>query len=198
MLKKLLLNKKEFHVTVEDLPILIHGKNMTGSSLFTVSLVADLYNQGSKIFFLSGYHMARDEFLEQTNNLCNGIFLTSNTETIPEVQKKRIIFIRKEDPDWFIKVVQVLSDIEERVILVKNIDLFPEEVFDAVVNKSKLIISGDIDKCSYRDKLISKSYSTKILFSKPKVDLGVTLPFLKQYEGYLSSKNETGVVSLQM
>lgn len=70
MVKKILLDNNEINFSETDLPILIHGKEHSGAgaSLFTVSLMANLYIQGSKMLFLSGYHMARDELLAQVGD----------------------------------------------------------------------------------------------------------------------------------
>ncbi|MDO8269661.1 MAG: hypothetical protein Q7T54_03260, partial [Candidatus Levybacteria bacterium] len=61
----ILLNGNVYHFSESSLPILIHGEDHAGSSLFTISLLADLYIQGSKILFFTGYHFAKDEFIKQ-------------------------------------------------------------------------------------------------------------------------------------
>lgn len=181
MVKKIFLNGQEIHFADGDLPILIHGKEHIGASLFTVSLLANLYSQGSGILFLSGYHMAKDEFLKQV-----------------EGDQERVIFIQKEDQKLFLKLIQTLPDINERIILIKNIELFPQDIFNAIKDKNKIIIAGDIDKCSFKKEIIAKKYQIKIIFSQPETDLGIFLPKLKRYEGHFLSNDKKGTVFVQI
>ena len=155
MKKGLLLNNSPWNFTVDDLPCLVHGKDKVGSSLFTVSLVADLYSQGSKFLFLSGYHMARDEFISQTREPENTI-LIEDQSSIQSAESKRTIFIPRERMELFIKAIERLTDIQDRIVLIKNFDLFDESIFKAVEKNNKLILSGDLDKCLYKEKVISK------------------------------------------
>ena len=68
MIKKMLFNERELHFAKSDLPLLIHGDDGYGASLFSVSIMADLYAQGANIVFLCGYDMARDQFVLQTQS----------------------------------------------------------------------------------------------------------------------------------
>lgn len=176
MLKKIFLDHKEFHFTQSELPILIHGKEHTGTSLFTVSVLTDLYSRGSKIIALTGFAMAQVEFERQIESNENAQFFT------------------KEKEDVFMTNVQTNSDMNDRVILIKNIELFNEEIFDAVKDFSNVIISGDLNKCSFKEKILQKSFNTKILFSP----LDEALPELQKYEGYVITSNISGVVSLEV
>ncbi len=196
-MKKILLDNTEYHFSVHDAPFLIHGVDHTGASIFTVTLVADLYRQGTKILFLSGYHMARDEFSSQINDSSKTI-LAKATDTNEVLETKQVIFVQKEDSELFIKLTKELSDINERVILIKNIDLFSEKVFDSVTNLTNVIISADIDKCSYKDKILMNSYKTKMFFSKLESNDNIKLPRLEKYQGYFLQQDMTGFLSLQM
>ena len=175
----ILLNGHEFHFSKGNLPILIHGEDHAGASLFTVSLVADLYAQGSKILFLSGYPMAKDEFIKQ----------------VGEIKDDQVIFLGGNESLNFLKKVQDLEDIGERVILIKNIDLFEQEVFESVINKDKVIISGDIEKVAYRNRLFEKNFRTKIFFSPASF---AQIPDLQKWEGYLNGQKEEGKLTLQI
>jgi len=178
-MNRFLLEGNEFHFAENDLPILIHGAEHAGSSLFTISLLADLYTQGSKILFFTGYHMAKDEFIKQ----------------VGEPQDDRIIFVKGTEPFEFIRYVKELEDINERVILIKNIDLFDQSIFDAIFEKDKLVISGDIEKVPYKERLLAKEFNTKILFSPASFE---QIPELQRWNGYLIAENNRGEVSLQI
>lgn len=176
MLKKVLLDGKEFHFTRPDLPILIHGEEHVGASLFTVSVLADLYAQGSKIIALTGYPMARDAFVEQTGS------------------EENMQFFTKEKTEEFLNFISKMPDIDDAIVLVKNIEFFSEEVFNTVKNLNNLIISGDVNKCSFKEKILQKSFNTSIYFSP----LNEALPELQEYEGYFVSQNNTGRVLLEV
>ncbi len=179
MNKKILLNNKEFFFTSMDLPCLIHGADHAGASLFTVTMMADVFRQGEKIIFISGYQMARDEFLSQTN-----------------ADEKRVIFLQKDNIDLFPSLVSSLPDLDERIVLIKNIDLFDQSIFNHVKNHPKLILSGDIDRCSYKEDVLKISFKTKIFFSIPQINVNVTVPELSKYHGHFIGVHETGEVRI--
>mgnify|MGYP001231045806 CR=1 FL=1 len=176
-MNKFLLGGNELHFTENDLPILIHGIEHVGSSQFTISLLADLYTQGSKILFFTGYQMAKDEFIKQ----------------VGEPQDNRVIFVKGTEPSEFIQNVKELEDISERVILIINVELFDQSIFDAVFEKNKLVVSGDIEKVPYKERLLSKKFNTKILFSPASFE---QIPEIQQWSGYLIGEEKRGEVSL--
>lgn len=174
MVKKILLNNQVFHFTKSDLPILIHGEDGSGASLFTICALADLYFQGSKVIALTGFPMAQKEFEKQIGS------------------NENVQFFTKEKIDEFIDLVSKTSDIIDDIVLMKNIELFNEEIFNTIKNFNNLILSGDINKCSFKDKLLQKHVNTKIYFSQ----LDEQLPEFNKYQGFLVSENLRGVVSL--
>ncbi len=178
MLKKILLDSTEFHFSDSHLPALIHGKENEGSSLFTISMLADLHSQGLNVVALTGFAMASDELYKQ----------------IGEEGKDRVAVFVKEQTREFLDFIQKQNDTHKRVVLVQNIELFEKEVLDAVRDFEKLVIAGDISKCSYKESLLSINFATKIYFSK----LDQSLPPLQQYEGYLSSTNTKGTISVEV
>ncbi len=192
-----LLNGKKWHLSKQDFPCLIHGKDKTGASLFTVSMLAALYSLGYKVLFLSGYHMARDEFIKQTNQPQNTMLL-DNEKDIISAAKKQVIFVSGEDPNLFIKTSSDLKDIKERIILIKNFDLFDEALFDSVKHLMLLVLSGDLDKCPYKEKVVERNATTRIFFSQPQYKIDTTVPPMQQYQGYLISPTMQGIISLEI
>ena len=176
----LLFGKDKLNVTIADLPCLIHGGAGSGASLFSISLLAEQFClQGKKILFFSAQTMARDEFLTQAN----------------QTTDNQVIFIKSGDQDSFVHTIETLSDIDERVIFVKNIEDYDEKVWQAIRDKQKIIVSGDIEDASLQDKLLQKKWETKIFFSQLPADLGIQLPPLERYQGYLIGSNKTGIVT---
>ncbi len=183
MLKKMLLNGEDLHFSKQNLPLLIHGDDGYGASLFSVSVVADLYAQGANLVFLCGYHMARDEFKEQTQSEDDSI-------------DKRVVFIPSEHPELLGDALGSLNDSAERVIFLKNFDLFDEKIFSFVKDLPNLVMMGNIDKCSYAAELLDKRWATQIYFSMPQTTAQTKIPKLEKYKGYLESNDKEGVVSL--
>lgn len=175
MLKKILLDNKEFHFTQFELPMLIHGEEHVGASLFTMSVVASLYTQGAKVIALTGYPMAREEFINQTGTEEDAHFFT------------------KEKKDEFIEYLTNSPDISEYVILLKNIEFYDKEVFSYIKNFKNLILSGDVNRCSFKEEILQYPFSSKIYFSQ----LTEQLPELQKYEALLVSENNRGVLSLE-
>lgn len=176
MVKKILLDNKEFHLTKSSLPTLIHGEEHTGASLFTISMFADLYMQGMKVVALTGYPMAIEEFGKQVGS------------------SENVHFFTKEKTGEFVDFVQSSTDIDNHVVLIKNIEFYGEEIFNTVQNFKHLIVSGDVNKCSFKNILLQHSFTTKIYFSP----LDAPLSDLQKYEGLLVSEKHHGVVTIEV
>ncbi len=165
----------DFAFTPDHLPILIHGEDKAGASLFTITVAANLFAQGEKIIFLSGYPMAREEFFKQIGT----------DQQVP-------FFIKDEIPQ-FIEAVKNLPDIKERVVVIKNIELFSEEILNLVSSFPKIIISGDINQCTFKSEVIAIPFNSKVFFSPFE---NMELPELDKYQGFLESDSKTGKVSV--
>lgn len=195
MIKKMLLNNYDLHFSKADLPLLIHGDDGYGASLFSVSVMADLYAQSANIVFLCGYHMARDEFDLQTQSKQDSVIVREGFEAAA-LETKRVIYIPSEQPELLQQVLESLGGSNERVVFFKNFDLFDESVFRAVKKLSNVVIMGNIDKCSYENELLDKNWETQIYFSIPETEVQTKIPELEKYTGYLKSSNKEGIVSL--
>ena len=197
MSKKMLLNSQDLHVANSDLPLLIHGAEGNGASLFSVSLVADIYLRGASILFLCGYHMARDEFDGQTNSKGESMLIESKDD-IRKIHNQRVIFLGKDHEELLPEVLASLSDSDEseRVVFLKNYELFTESSFESVLNYKLLVLAGDLDECSYRTRILEKSWKTSIYFSKPSINPGVAVPDIQKYTGYFVGQGKRGIVTL--
>lgn len=195
-MKTILLDGTEFHFKISDLPALIHGVDHAGASLFTVTMMADLYRQGNKILFVSGYHMARDEFISQTASSDQIIHL-QNEAQFPEAVSKKVTFIQKENIQLLESFVKILPDFMERVVLLKNFDLFDESVFKILNVSPHLILSGDLDRCGYTKAILKYHYQSKIYFSIPEVAQDHNIPSLPKYHGLLQGEHSHGLLTLK-
>lgn len=176
-MNKILLEGEELDLPEVKFPVLVHGEEGTGASLYTISLAANLYSKGSNIIFLCGYAMAREEFVKQ----------------VGEVEAGRIKFFTKDQVQDF---KNALSDFNEDVIIfIKNIELFGEDILRLTIHKDKVIISGDINKYELINELFQKHFATKIIFSEMS---GMELPKLREYEGYFETTNLVGKTTVKV
>lgn len=198
MAYKILLNDEEYHFDENDLPCLVHYKEKQGGSQFTVTLVADLFLQGSKILFLTAYPYAKDNFYEQTKGMESKIFFAENKEMLCEAQSYQAIILKSGDGVLYMEALKTLSDLSERVVLVKNFEIFDQNILDSSIKLEKIILSGDIDKSVAKKQISDKLYKTTITFSETETPLSFKTPALDKYIGYLKTANKEGLVKLEM
>ena len=192
MADKILLNNEDYHIGESDLPCLIHYAPKAGGSHFSVAMVADLFLRGSKILFLTAYPMAKDNFLEQIKGEeSKTAYITNKNQLNTETQA---IILESGNEKLYLEAVNELTDLSERVVLIKNMEVFSNAVFDSCLKLHKIILSGDIDKCSAKKQISSISYKTTVLFSESETDLKVGSPELKKYQGYLWGIDKEGLV----
>ena len=198
MAYNILLNNEEFHFNENSLPCLVHYKEKQGGSQFTVTIVADLFLLGSKILFLTAYPYAKDNFFEQIKGMESKIFFVENKEMLAEAQNYQAIILKSGDSDLYLEALKTLSDLSERVVLVKNFEVFDQNILDLTMKFEKIILSGDIDKSVAKKQISDKLYKTAILFSNPETTLLFKAPELGKYIGYLKTADREGLVQLEM
>lgn len=181
--KDILLNKRTFNFSKGDLPCLISGKRGVGASQFTVSMAVNLLKQGNKILFFTAFPMATENLLSQIKN--------------NKSLNKNIIMLPSGDTQKFKKTITNLKNINKTIIFVKNIEEFDFSIIEEIINKKNIILSGDIDRCPFKEKIAEKKFKNKIFFSPPKINLGIRTPILDRYKGYFWSKRKKGVIVLK-
>ncbi|MFA6514291.1 MAG: hypothetical protein WCT50_03335 [Patescibacteria group bacterium] len=174
-----LLDNKKIDFSLNDLPILISGAEKTGSSFFTICLLANLLKDGHKVILFSAHQAAKEEFRRQVG-----------------VDLNNALIIDSESEDDFIDIIKNTADLLERVVLIKNIDSYSQKLFDAVKDLKLVIFSGDLDKCQFADDLLKKDFSTKIFFSYSKKSPIESLKLLPKYSGKIFSEKYNGVIKL--
>ncbi|MBU0569797.1 hypothetical protein KKB40_03375 [Patescibacteria group bacterium] len=196
MADTILLNNEVYKIGEDGLPCLIHYAPKAGGSHFSVAMVADLFLSGSKILFLTAYPMAKDNFLQQIKGEeSKTAFITDENQLNTNAQA---IILESGNEKLFLQAVEKLDDINERVVLVKNMEVFSDAVFDSCLRLQKIILSGNLDECSMKKQISEKQYKTIVLFSKSETPLKVEPPELEKYKGYLWSDSEEGLVSVRM
>ena len=177
---KILIDDREVVFNKEDFPILINGADKSGASFFSISLLVNLFENGEKVLLFSAYDPAKEEFRKQLGNSIN----------------ENALIIESGDEENFIKELDKVSDLSNRIVLCKNIENYSSNLFNKLKNQKLVIFSGDIDKCEFGEQLVKKDFKTKIFFSytkKIKVENKMELP---KYKGMIISSNYKGIISL--
>lgn len=179
-----LINNKIVNFIKEDFPMLINGEAFTqsGASFFSVSMMTKLFESGEKIVFFTALPPAKELFRSQLGN---------------RVNNKNIIIIESGDENNFIKELDEIKDLGERIVLFKNIEDYSSKLFDKLKNHKFVIFSGDIDKCEFGEQLVNMDFKTKIFFTYPlklKVENKLELP---KYYGHATGERLNGVIKIE-
>jgi hypothetical protein len=196
MPEQVLLNNQPYQIQDSDLPCLITYAHKAGGSHFSVTLVADLFSRGTKILFLTAYPMAKDNFLKQVGEDHSRIAFVNNPEELVAAQTAQAIILESGNEQLFLEAAQNLTDFQERVIFIKNIEVFSEKVFDLCLPLQRIILSGTLDECKNPQKIADKKFQTIIAFSRSETPLPIEVPELAKYAGYLKTPTQSGVVSI--
>lgn len=172
-MKKISLEGAEYRFSRADMPILIHGTDASGASLYTISLAAGLYARGAELLFLCGYPMAEEEFARQAGP-----------------SDGRAVFFTKDHVAGFLRRLEASP---EAIVVAKNAELFGDDVFIPVLARTDVVVSGDIARCPSADRILGARFRTNILFS----GLGtLDVPKLEKYAAYFASDDRNGTTGL--
>lgn len=197
MADTILLNKQLYRITEDELPCLItYGEGMGGSHL-SVTLVANLFLQGSKILFLTAYPMAKENFLQQVGPDHSKIAFVNSLSELQEAKNTQAIILESGKEALFLEIANSLPDLHERIILIKNIEVFSEKVFEVCLNLEKVILSGNIDTCIAKEKISQHNFKTIVAFNQSTISLPITVPVLEKWYGYLSNDTGSGIIAVQ-
>lgn len=196
MENNILLNGEFYKFSENDLPCLVTYAEKTGGSHFSITMVVDLFKSGSKILFLTAYPMAKENFLEQVGEDNSKIIFVSSVEELEKAKDYQVIMLESGNENLFLEVAKVLTDLQDRVVLIKNMEIFSEKVFDVCLNLKKVILSGHLDECIDKERINKKEYKTIIAFSKPEISLPIEVPELEKYHGYMLGQDKKGIVKI--
>ncbi len=175
----IILNNQVPDYSQFDFPILVSGAEKTGSSLFSVSLLANFLKNGRKVVFFSAYPEAKAEFRKQIIGFEN-----------------KAIIIDPGEEQAFLDTLKNITDLSERIVLIKNMNKYSKKVFDAVKNLKLIIFSGDTDRCEFTDELLKINIPTKIFFSASLKFASNKLDELPKYCGQIFSERHNGIIKL--
>ncbi len=175
--------KEEVKFTKNDLPILIHGKEHSGASLLSITLVVGLHEKGSKLLIFTAYPMAKEEFIKQVENP-EKVFYLENEKDFEQALKFQTIIIQSGNINLFIKVISNYSSVKDRIIFIKNIETINTPIFE-LVSPFQFIVSGDVELNSTQQDFKNFIYNTKIFFSPFRTE---EMPILEKYQAFAKSK----------
>ena len=178
---KILINDKEIVFNKEDFPILITGACKTGSSLFSISLVTSLFENNNRVLFLTAYPAAKEDFRRQLGDKVNdyAIIVDSGEESV------------------FIEKLDQIGDLDNTIVLLKNMENYSAKLFDKLKNYKLTISSGDIDNCVFGDELAKIDFKTRIFFSYPnKLEVGNKIE-LPKYNGMVMNQKYNGIIKFE-
>ncbi len=191
---KILLDNNEFHFNEKDLPCLVHYSPGVGGSHFSVTMAADLFLGGSKILFLTAYPMAKENFLNQVTGYENDVLFVTKKDQI--VIDKRVLIIESGNEDLFLTALSDLKDINERIIFVKNFEVFSEDTVLLAAQSKRAIISGNLDVFLAKAKLLERGYKTIIQFSQSTSIINPPCPDLEKYVGFFWQTDASGLLKV--
>lgn len=188
-------NNIEIDFSVNDLPMVVHGREHSGSSLFSITMAAHLHNQGNKILMFTAYPMATEEFLKQVGEDASVCFLENWTQ-IEESQGYQTIIVQSGDKDLCVSALTTLQDIHSRIAFIKNVeDMLDDNIANAININERTLLSGDVDATLCKEFIKKVNYKTKILFSDSNI-LPKEIPTLEKYQACAFKENNRFIVSL--
>ncbi|MFN4181073.1 MAG: hypothetical protein ACK4FA_00035 [Candidatus Paceibacteria bacterium] len=198
-MQKILLNEKVCVPNEQYLPCLIDYGEGSGGSQFSITFVVKLFNSGSKVLFFTAYQMAKENLYSIVGDgNPNVAFITDVSELDGNLDKQCII-VESGNEQLFIECIAKHPELLNRVILIKNIENFSQQIFDMTINLPKVIFSGDLNACVAKDVLMIKDYESIIVFPNYKTQFDFEIPELEKYTGFIHQKNGTqGVIKLSL
>ncbi len=195
MNKQIYLNDEPADFTLSDLPMLIHGADGNGASLFSITMAANYFRQGIKILFMSGFHMARDEFREQTK--VEDSILLEDAASLAGSLERSVVFVPKESPELFLEMMNHTAEPKGWVFFLKNIELLDAAILERTLTMKNVILSGDVDRCTTDLRSFVDAASTKIVFTSSVKILRLSTSKLPKYTGLVVESAKIGHVTVR-
>ena len=107
--------------------------------------------------------MAKDNFLDQIKGKENDVVFIEDVSNLNGSEEYQAIILKSGDEKLYLDVIKTVPDIDERVILVKNFEIFAQDTIEKTLQMKKIILSGDIDKSLSKKQISDKLYVTHSL-----------------------------------
>ena len=181
-----------------DFPLMVHGRDKSGASLFSIVLAAGLHMKGEKMLIYTAYPMAGEEFRKQIGEKTDRLYVTSNHGEAETASKNQTIIIEPGNTALFQEYLSSLPDISERYILIKNIETIEDGIFDQTFfQHPKLFISGDVSKTTYLSEIMKVAWPTQVLFSEIVEGSENYVAELPKYHAMMISHGSKKIITLK-
>jgi hypothetical protein len=180
------LDNKPFVFDESFLPCIITGAEGSGASNFSIALVASLINRQIKVIFFTAFPMAKENLFAQIGK--DNVQLINGKNDLHSISEDSSLVVKSGDVSLLKQLVSEINNIEEYILFIKNIEEYDDGVLAKFCEFNKIILSGSIDECSYKDQLTKMNWGSKVEFNAPQ---------LLKYEAYLESKYLNGVLRLK-
>lgn len=177
--------RREVVFNHNNLPMMIHGVEHSGASLFSITVAALLHQKGEKLIIFTAYPMAKDEFVAQVGET-KDIFILDDEKNLDKALKFQTIFIQSGNVDLFVKILEYGASLADRTIFIKNIETIDVPILE-LVSAFKFLVSGDLGANKKQAGFKSVKYNTKVFLSPL---AGEIVPTLLKYQAYT---NKNGV-----
>ncbi len=178
------------HFSEKNLPALIHYKCKEWWSHYSMVLIENLALQWSKVLLVTWYPQAKEQFYQETKKIAKNIIVANTIEDIKKHRDKQVIVIHDDDEKLCLEAIKSLDDIHERIIFIKNIDIFHKRLLNTCLKYDKVILSGELDDCLAKENILKKKYNSILLFSQPKIKLPYKFIESEQHTWYIRSENK--------
>ncbi len=191
---KFVVDGKEKSFDTNNLPLLIHGENGLGVSHFSLCVIAEYMSSGSKIVFLTQFPDAA-ESLKKLGPKNADIYYVESTNQFAEATNHQVAVIKSGDTKLCEDYMKECTDIDQRIIFLKNIETtLTDGLWSFVESSNKIVLSGDIKKSRFYQQILHKVFSTKIMFSEIEEVNSTNFPILSQYTAQIVSEDNKGIV----
>ncbi len=179
---------------VIDLPMLVHGADKSGASLFSITVAAQLHKEGNKLLIFTAYSMAKDEFLSQLGEEKESVFYLTSLADIEKAKGFQSVIVEHGNEALFLSVLEQLPNLSEYVPFIKNVETVTELdiIYYALARPS--VLSGDIMQSTFSEELIAADYTTRVLFTPLEEE---PLPELEKYQALMKGKDGQRIVSIR-
>jgi hypothetical protein len=178
------------HFSELNLPALIHYKSWEGGSNYSMVLIENLILQWSKVILITWYQAAKDKLFEEIKAIAKNIVIVKSISDVKRFKNKQVIIINESDEKLCLQAIKTLEDINERIIFIKNIDIFQKPLLTQCLKYKKIILSWDLDTCTSTEAILKKRFTSILLFSQPKAKISYKFVPLEKYIWYIRSTNK--------
>lgn len=189
------LNEKEFILNKEILPVIIHWKESTWASLFSILLVARLINLDYKVIYFCWFQAWKDELLKRIDQ--DKIQQINYKSDLNKLDLTKSILIKPWNKELLKYCLEKLWNTDEYILFVKNIDSCDFGTYKIFGNYGNTIISWDLDLCPFTQTIIKNNTNSKIYFQLPNFEDKIQLPTLDKYECYFHWEKEQWIIKVK-